>query len=654
MSSNHIRYFRFQEYQLDVAQSVLFKAGHSLPLTHKAVQLLTVLIERRGQTVPKSQLFELVWPQTHVADASLTQNIYLLRKFIGDKAIITVPKRGYRFALEVEEVYDEDATAGQEVPEPPPAELTGGDAQPTRFLSRALRVAFKRRPEAGPIFKPARLLVLSLPAALIVVSSLIYLKTSESGVTPGRSGRDANSVAVLPFKTIGFSAEQDYLSLGMADVIITKLSRLRNLNVRPTSVIYRYTDRPFDPVSVGRELGVENVLDGSVQREGERIRVSVRLVRVAGGETVWAEVFDRDYSGVFGLQDAIAQRVALKLGVEPDEGERQLMTKHHTENLGAYQDYVRGLYFCNKRTEDGFRKCIEYLNQSVAKDPNYALAHAGLADAYALVAIWGYNLLPEREAYEKAKAEALKSVELDETLAEAHAALFLVRDSYEKNPAEAEKEIRRAIELSPNTAPIHHRYGIFLQDRLDLEGAYDEMIIARRLDPVSPQINLNLCYLNFLRGRRDEALGHCRDTLELAPNHPRVKIIMGVIFTEEKKYDEAIKVLEEAQPETPTAWRGYLGYAYAKAGRKSEARRVLASLEEVKGPPPVGYYYAKAIVHAGLGDNTQAIRLLKLEKRDWDTWCVLLKYDPQLSAVRPSPDFGAMLKECLDRFASAR
>lgn len=641
MARPRILNFRFEGFRLDASDLTLYRGGEAIMMTQKAAQLLSVLVARHGQVVGKSELLEQVWPGVHVTDANLTQHIYLLRKILGSKAIVTEPKRGYRFALDVEEVYDDapeaaaldtdPAERSDEAREWPVAqERTGGESAAARGRAKRIAVAA------------------ALSLVVLALSVYFYRWVDGEGVSRVTSqSREGTSIAVLPFRTIGGGA--DYFGLGMSDVIITKLSGLRRLNVRPTSTIFRYAGRAVDPVEAGRELMVDNVLDGSVQYADGQVRVSVRLIRVSDGQTLWAGIFDERAEDVFGVQDTIADKLTSRLYANLTEDEKRTLAKRQTVSLEAYEDYVQGIYYSGKRTKEAFGKSINYFTEAIKKDPNYALAYAGLAQAYALVAIWGYDLLPQEEAFERAEALAAKALELDESLAEAHAVLALHKELHGNDPKGAEKEYKRAIELDPNNPSIHHQYGVFLQDTLNIEGAYGELRLAQQLDPRSMQINLNLCQATYLLGRYEEAYGYCQTARESEPHHARVNLGIGLINLESKRYDEAIALFEAVKADLPPYCWGPLGYAYAKSGRESDARALLASLEKTQGPPTGGEQYAKALIYAGLGDVERALRTLKSESKSWPGYCLYIKYDPQLSVVRSSSGFGPLLKYCSER-----
>lgn len=641
MARPRILNFMFEGFRLDASDLTLHRGGESITLTQKAAQLLSVLVARHGQVVRKAELLEQVWPGVHVTDANLTQHIYLLRKILGSKAIVTEPKRGYRFALDVEVTYD-DAP-----PAPGEAASRGADSDEAREWPGA-----RARPGGALAVARGRAKRVAAASALSLValalSVYFYGRAGWDGVSQvtGQS-REGISIAVLPFRTIGGGG--DYFGLGMSDVIITKLSGLRRLNVRPTSTIFRYAGRAVDPVEAGRELMVDHVLDGSVQYADGQVRVSVRLIRVSDGRSLWAAIFDERAENVFSVQDTIADKMTSRLYTNLTEDERRTLAKRQTGSLEAHEAYVQGIYYSGKRTKEAFGKSIAYFTEAIKKDPNYALAYAGLAEAYALVAIWGYDLLPQVEAFERAAALAAKALELDESLAEAHAVVAMIRELHWNDPEGAEREYRRAIELDPNNPSIHHKYGVFLQDTLNIEGAYGELRLAQQLDPRSMQINLNLCHVTYLLGRYDEAHGYCQTAREFEPHHPRVTLGIGLINLESKRYDEAIELFEAVKAEVPPYCWGPLGYAYAKSGRESDARALLASLEKIQGPPTGGEQYAKALVYAGLGDVERAVRTLKSESKNWAGYCLYIKYDPQLSALRSSADFGPLLKYCSER-----
>lgn len=451
------------------------------------------------------------------------------------------------------------------------------------------------------------------------------------------------SLAVLPFRVISADANDYPLGLGTTDLLITKLSGLRQLGVRPTSAVFSYVNREYDPLAVGAELQVDAVLDGTVQRAGERVRLSLRLLSVGDGRTLWAEIFDEPFTSVFAVQDAVARRVASFLAPGLNREERRGLARRRTENFNAYQAYIRGLYFWGKRTKEGLEKSIRYFKEALAEEPDYALARAGLADAYALAGVFLYDFVEAEAAFENARAEAARAVELDETLPQAHAALFLVRHNYDTDRDGAEAEIARAVELNPQYATAHLRYAFFHRDYGDLGRALAEVKLAQQLDPLSMMNNYLLGEILYFMGRTDEALAYSEKAHETDPDAELVRLQLAYLYSRKGRYEEAVGVLE-AIPDEP-AWRamkwGELGFALAAAGREEGAREVLRALGRVR-PEPLSHCFT-ALIYAGLGETELAFDHLAAETARFIWLRPFYRFEPRLARLRTDLRFATLL-----------
>src|SRR5205085_5737472 len=383
MSKQAKHFYEFGPFRLDTANRLLMHEGEVVPLKQKAVETLLVLVEGRGEVLEKEALMQRLWPDSFVEEANLTQNIYMLRKALGAGDYIeTVPRRGYRFAAEVRE-WAEDS-ADLIVQERTRASILIEEEEETQEQTEVLP-ASGARPALGAARRPRRRTgALVIVAALLLVALLglaSYFWRRGAGARPG-AATPVRSIAVLPFKALDADGGDAYMGLGMADTLITKLTSAGSLIVRPTSAVLKYADAGQDSVKVGQELGVDCVLDGSIQRQGERLRITVRLVRTSDGQPIWADQFDEQATDVFKLQDSISEKVTSALALKLSVAEQKLLTKRYTDNPEAQQLYIKGRYFWNKRTAEGLQKSIEYFQQAVDLDPHYALAYTGLADAY--------------------------------------------------------------------------------------------------------------------------------------------------------------------------------------------------------------------------------------------------------------------------------
>lgn len=464
---------------------------------------------------------------------------------------------------------------------------------------------------------------------------------SSNGNERFEAGAGVKSIAVLPFKPIGAEAGDEYLGLGLADALITKLTNLRQIRVRPTSAVREYT-RARDITVAGRELKVDALLDGSIQRARKRIRVTAQLVDARDGSTLWAENFDEKLADIFSLEDSLSDQVVRALSLKLTGEERKYLIKRHTESTEAYQAYLKGRYFWNKRTSNGFEKGVEYFERAIALDPNYALAYVGLADCYQLLS--GYFALPSREGIPKARKALLEALQLDDTLAEAHASLAHLR-AREWNWSDAEKEFQRAIELNPNYVTAHHWYSIYLRVMGRFDEAWAEIKIAVELDPVSLSINTSVGALLYVMREYDQALEQLRTTLELDPLYPYAHFNLGMVYEAKEMYPEAIKHYRKTQtilgknPELTA----FLGHAYALSGRRGQAQKLL---DELKKLSDQGYElrYHIAVIYEGLGEKDQAFAWLEEAYHKRDEVLGILKVDPMLDSLRADPRFMSLLE----------
>jgi TolB-like protein/DNA-binding winged helix-turn-helix (wHTH) protein/lipoprotein NlpI len=644
MAQQNRRFYEFGGFRLDAANRLLLREGRVVPLKPKVIETLLVLVERRGEVLGKDALMGLLWPEQFVEESNLTQNIYVLRKTLGEtpgapEFIETIPRRGYRFIAAVtERTADGDGAPpenGAEAPDAASADAEVVDESGAVEIAESEPSVITPRP-SSTVERPARRRTGALVVAALLLVGL-FVGAVFWVLIGGRSagGASVRSVAVLPFKPLGAEAEEAYLGPGMADALITKLSGNGRVAVTPTSAVLRYGGAGQDPRAAGRELGVDAVLDGKVQRAGEQVRVTVQLVRVSDGATLWAEKFDGEFSNIFRIQDAVAERAASALTLRLDGDERARTRKHYTENAEAYQAYLKGRYFWNKRTPEGFRKGVEYFRRAIEVDPAYALAYAGLADCYVRLGDRGGE--EERGAVARGTEAVVKALELDDSLAEAHAAAGFIKFRFEWDFAGAEREYRRALELDPDYSEAHQWYAFQLLARGRRDEADREIARALELDPVSLGNNeARALYLYFSR-RYEESLAQCRKTLEMEPEFAPTHYVLALDYEQLKRYDEA-----EAELRHSGALAA-LAHVLVAAGKNAEARAVLAQLQELSArgeaaPADV------ALAHLGLGERERAL--------DWyeraadarglrPAWLLL---DPRLDPLRDSPRFAALLK----------
>ena len=454
------------------------------------------------------------------------------------------------------------------------------------------------------------------------------------------------SIAVLPFKNIGGKADEEYLGQGLAEVLITKLSNIKTIMVRPNSAVTKYDEASPDPKRIGGELDVEAVIMGRVQKIDENIRVTVQLVRVSDGATLWAQTVDDKFTNIFAVQDSIATQVTESLAITLTSGERQQLVKRDTANTEAFQLYLQGRYFWNKRSQEGLQKAVGFFSQATDKDPNFARAYSGLADSYMLLGINQYLGMNPREAIVKAKEAGNKALALDGTLAEAHASLGFISYAYDFDWAGAENHFRQAIELNPKYATAHHWYSQFLNVVRRFDESEAEIKKALQLDPFSLIINTDYGGMLYYSRRYDQAVAQHKKTLELDPRFALTHIELGKVYAAQNRYDEAIDEYNYAIQVSGRrpALLALLGYAYGMSGRKSETEKLLRELEAVSNREIVLPNNFISI-YLGLNDKKKAMEWMEKNFKERQPALIVLGIEPKYDVLRDEPRFQAMLRE---------
>jgi len=457
------------------------------------------------------------------------------------------------------------------------------------------------------------------------------------------AGRFKTSIAVLPFRSLSDSRDDEYFSDGTTEDIITQLSRVGGLRVISRTSVMRYKHSEKTIPEIGRELGVSTILEGSVRRAGERVRIVAQLLDVRTDEHMWAETYDREMTDVFAIQSDVAERIAAALKGELSPAEKERIEKKPTESVAAYNCYLKGRFYWNKRRADDLKTAIEYFIKAIEADPGYALAYAGLASTY--LALPGYTHLPAKEFMPKAEAAARKALELDPTLAEPHTALAL-KMQYELDWAGAEREFKRAIELDPSYPTAHHWYSLMLRGSGRFAEAEAEISRAQELDPLSLIINTAAGDLYYYMRQYDKAVEIYGKTLELDPNFPIARSMLGSTYVLQGRFDEGIAELEKTRATVGSGpfVLSDLGYSYARAGRRSDAARVLDELVSLSSR---GYSVSQgiALVYWALGDKDKTFDWLERVGEGWSSVLTSTKIDPMWDGLRSDPRFAALMKK---------
>jgi TolB-like protein/DNA-binding winged helix-turn-helix (wHTH) protein len=614
-----------QELELDLARYELRRGGQVERLEKLPMELLILLSERRGQLVTRAEIVERLWGRdvSVSADAAINTAVRKVRRALGDDPdaphfLETVVGKGYRFVGGITVVHASQAVSSTAVvpsplPGPPP------DARD------------------GPPRASHRLAIAALLSAAAVLAVLGLVRSS--------GGPALESVAVLPFENTGGDPDADYLSDGLTDSLINRLSRLPHLKVIARASVFRYKDRHADLATVARELGVRAVVTGRVSPRADGFAVSVELMDARENKQLWGATYDRRSADLVAAHQELAAEVAQRLRVELTPGERKLLAKRDTGDPEAYRLYLRARYLSNERTEVALRKAIEYFQEAIARDPRYALAYSGLADAHCTAASPYNKRVAPRDAHPHAKAAALRALELDPELSEAHASLGQVLVLFDWDWAGAQRAFDRALELNPsNGVALHWRsHGSLALGRFD--DSWRDALRALDTDPVSVMLSIHLGEHHHLARQHDLAREQFRKALELNPHHPNARPLLALAYEANGLHAPAIAELEAAAPfwAGTSRVRGPLGRLYGLAGRTADARSVLQELLRERAGPKYIAADDIAAVHLGLGETDRAIEWLQQACDERAAALMNLKVDPAFDGLRRDARFARIL-----------
>jgi TolB-like protein/DNA-binding winged helix-turn-helix (wHTH) protein/Tfp pilus assembly protein PilF len=641
---------RFGIYQVDVRTSELWKQGRKIKLQEQPCRILAILLEQRGEVVTREELRKRLWSDDTFVDFdhSLNTAIMRLREALNDSSdnprfIETLPRHGYRFIAPIEELVGTEPEKVEEthssarpessvhVPESEPA-MQFSSGQPTPDLGS--RPTASRRAIIGS-------LLTILAIALIGVS--VRLSRHSSGVNS--QPNQIKSLVVLPFENLSGDKDQQYFTDGMTDELIAHLAKIRSLRVisRTSSMEYKDTHKTLSQIA--RDLNVDAVVEGTVLRSGDQVRITAELVQVATDRHLWAETYESQLGDVLGLQSRVASAIVNEIRVNLTPEEQQRLASTRTVSGESYENYLKGRYYWNKRSQEGLTKGIEYFQLAIEKDPNYALAYAGLADCYSIIGSAIVGTVPSQDVAPKAKAAAVKALQLDNTLAEAQTSLATVRFNYDWDWAGAANGFQRSIELNPSYATAYQRYSLYLMAMGRTNESLAQMSRARELDPLSISMNFSLGWRLYMARKYDQAIEQLQNTLEMDPNFALPRMVLGQAYEQKNAYPQALSELQKAvgiSHDSPQML-GALGHAYGASGNRSEAEKVLAKLMEQSKKQYVSPFYV-AIVYVGLGENDKAVDWLERAYRDRSNAIVFSKVDPQLDPLRSAPRFQSLLR----------
>ena len=612
-------------FELDLKARKLLRFGQVVRLERIPLEVLFLLVEKQGAIVQREEIVAKVWGGGFLdTDNAINGAIRKIRQVLKDnpeepKYIQTITSKGYRFVADVREA---------KPPIRPPA-----DTAETLSRQRA-KLAINRWTFLAAI----------VLACLVIGGIYVgYSRWSEArNPVQGKF-----MLAVLPFDNLTGDPNQDYFSDGLTEEMIGHLGNLDpdHLGIIARTSVMRYKNSKDGLSRIGRELGVDYALEGSVRRESGKVRIAAQLILIKDQTHVWARQYDRDLSSLLTLENEIANQVAqeIRLTLAENRGSRQEQASRFLspEQYAAYDSYLRGRYFWNKRTAEGFQQAVKHFEEAIAKNPNYARAYVGLADTYALIS--GYDLAPKNETIPRAREAAAKALSLDDGLAEAHASMALIAQNYEWDWSKAESEYRRAIDLDPNYATARHWYAEFLSLQGRFSEALEEIERARQLDPRSLIIAADRGAVLYCARRYKEAIEQLRAVLEMEPNFPRAHIVVFA-YVEQGMTEDALRDVAEWQKveDGPFTWMLF-AYVHGRAGNKSEAQKFLRKLEAEKSRR---YVDASKLVIAnlGIGDKEQALKWFEKALSERSTALVWLKVDPVYDPLRSEPRFRTLLR----------
>ena len=614
---------RFGMYEISLDSGELRKAGMRIKVQQQPIKVLEMLLEHPGEVVTREELRTRVWPNDSFGDFDQAVNIAIgkLRSALGDSAdnprfIETLPKRGYRFIAEVRTL---DGDPPSKVAGPPVSDLQ--QHQPVK-LPRAAKLHL-------------RLAYWIMLAAVVGLASLFAFWFNRTHQPPPPQIR---SLAVLPLENLSGDAQQDYFADGMTDQLITDLAQIRALRVISRTSVMAYRGERKSLPEIARELNVDAVVEGTVLRSGDRVRITAQLIQAPADKNLWAATYEGNVRDTLVVQTKVAQAIAEQIRIELTPQEQAGLRNLKEVEPDAYENYLKGRYFWNKRSSDGLRKAIQYFNQAIVQDPTYAPAYSGLSDSYALAGDWQYGVMTTKEALPKAIAAAKKAIELDANLSEAHTSLAFCLEGFNWDWQAADTEFRRAIELNPGYATGHHWYSWHLALIGKNEEAISEMRKAQNLDPLSLIINSDLAELLLIARFPDASIVQSRKTIEMDSGFAFAHNQLGQAYLAKSMFPDAISELQKSVELSggSAVCIANLARAYAASGRSDKASELL---NELKNRSSGGYQFSSelAVIYTALGDKTQAIAWLEKGYQDRFNPGVLLR--PSFDPLRSDPRF---------------
>jgi TolB-like protein/DNA-binding winged helix-turn-helix (wHTH) protein/Tfp pilus assembly protein PilF len=637
------RVLHFGVFEVDLKACEIRKHGVRLKLPEQPFQVLSVLLENPGEIVTRDELRTRLWPSDTFVDFDhgLNNAVMRLREVLGDSSenprfVETIPRRGYRFIAPVAssllpaastiQLHEESGQVPVEVAKPELVE-TPAEVRP--------------KPADRPWPSTGRLAVVSagIVLACLLGAAAVYRYRRSGAVAPAQS----KSLIVLPLENLSGDKDQDYFADGMTDDLIANLAKIHSLRVisRSTAMSYKGTHKPLSQIA--SELNVDAVVEGTVLRVGDRVRITAELVQVSTDRHLWADTYESQMGDILALQNRVSSAIVNEIRINLTPADVERLAKNPAVAPEAYENYLKGRYYWNKRSDENLTRAIGYFEEATHQAPNYSLAYAGLADCYAIISAEIFGTMSPSQAAPKAKAAALHALELDPTLAEAETSLATVRFNYDWDWSGAAAGFDKAIKDNPAYATAYQRYSLYLMAMGRTEDSVEQINKARELDPLSISINFSLGWRFYMARQYDRAIQQLRNTLEMDPSYELPHLVLGLSYTQKGNFSRALPELRKAvelSHGTPLMISA-LATASARSGNKDEAEKLLADLISESKKQYVSPYYF-ALVYVGLGQRDKAIDLLEKAYADRSNGLVFLKAEPALDDLRSDPRFVAL------------
>ncbi|MGI8770034.1 MAG: winged helix-turn-helix domain-containing protein [Acidobacteriaceae bacterium] len=662
------RLIQFGVFEVDLYACELRKQGRKVRLQKQPCEILKILLDHPGEVITREEFRSRLWSSDTFVDFdhSLNTAVMRLREVLADSSenpvfIETLQRRGYRFIAPVTVVATHEAErdlslavgavqSGVAV-QPSDQRLERPDSSAHHLTASGSEVSSPALP--GEIPRGRKLPFrwrYTLALGGLVAAALIGLAVGltlhyASKRAPAKPRLDqVRSLVVLPLENLSGDKDEEYFSDGMSDELIASLAKVRSLRVisRTSSMEYKGTHKPLSEIA--RELNVDAVVEGTVLRSKDRVRITAELVQVSSDRALWAETYESEMGDILSLQQRVASAIVSHIQIELTPQEQRQLVASRPVNAEAYENYLKGKYYWNKRSEAGLTKAIEYFTLATKNDPQYALAYAGLADCYGIIGAAIVGTVPAKDVAPKAQAAAMKAMEIDPSLAEAQTSLATVRLNYNWDWPGAETGFKHAIELNPSYATAHQRYSLYLIAMGRSQESLAEMNRALWLDPLSVSMNFSLGWRLYMARRYDEAIQQLRNTTDMDPTFALAHLVLGQAYEQKAEYPLAIAEFQKAVAGSHNSppMLAALAHVYAISGRQSEARRLLEQLKQRSKQQYVSPFYI-ALVYAGLEQSDQAVKWLESAYADRSNPIIFLRVDPEFDGLRSNPGFQKLL-----------